>query len=92
MVFDPTILETLQRLHAAALASGDPEPNAINVGNVTSVPDPTMALIPPAHNPARKISPISSALTRQPYEAAAVGRARPRREAAGTAPVSGPGS
>jgi len=36
LVFDPTILETLQRLHAAALASGDPEPNAINVATVDS--------------------------------------------------------
>ena len=31
MPLDPTILETLQRLQAAALASGDPEPNAMNV-------------------------------------------------------------
>ncbi|HEX7369712.1 MAG TPA: pyridoxamine 5'-phosphate oxidase [Rhodanobacteraceae bacterium] len=30
-MLDPTILETLQRLHAAALASDDPEPNAMNV-------------------------------------------------------------
>lgn len=34
---DATILETLQRLHAAALASGDPEPNAMNVA--TADPD-----------------------------------------------------
>lgn len=33
MPLDPTILETLQRLHAAALASGDPEPNAMNVAS-----------------------------------------------------------
>ncbi|TAN06176.1 MAG: pyridoxamine 5'-phosphate oxidase [Rhodanobacteraceae bacterium] len=31
MPLDPTILETLQRLHAAACASGDPEPNAMTV-------------------------------------------------------------
>lgn len=31
MPLDATILETLQRLHAAALASGDPEPNAMTV-------------------------------------------------------------
>ena len=31
------ILETLQRLHAAALASGDPEPNAMNIA--TADPD-----------------------------------------------------
>lgn len=30
-MLNPTILETLQRLHAAALASGDPEPNAMNI-------------------------------------------------------------
>lgn len=30
-MLNPTILATLQRLHAAALASGDPEPNAMNV-------------------------------------------------------------
>jgi pyridoxamine 5'-phosphate oxidase len=34
---DATILETLQRLHAAALASDDPEPNAMNVA--TADPD-----------------------------------------------------
>lgn len=37
MPFDATILETLQRLQAAALASGDPEPNAMNVA--TASPD-----------------------------------------------------
>lgn len=31
MPLDPTILETLQRLHVAALASDDPEPNAMNI-------------------------------------------------------------
>ena len=31
---DATILETFSRLHAAALASGDPEPNAMNVATV----------------------------------------------------------
>lgn len=31
MLLDQAVLETLQRLHAAALASGDPEPNAMNV-------------------------------------------------------------
>src|SRR6185437_5803741 len=30
-MLNPAILETLQRLHAAALASGDPEPDAMNV-------------------------------------------------------------
>lgn len=30
-MLNPVILETLQRLHAAALASDDPEPNAMNV-------------------------------------------------------------
>lgn len=30
-MLNPQILETLRRLHAAALASGDPEPNAMNV-------------------------------------------------------------
>src|SRR6185437_1792858 len=30
-MLNPTILETLQRLYAAALASDDPEPNAMNV-------------------------------------------------------------
>jgi len=30
-MLNPAILETLQRLHAAALASGDPEPNAMNI-------------------------------------------------------------
>lgn len=30
-MLSPEILETLRRLHAAALASGDPEPNAMNV-------------------------------------------------------------
>jgi pyridoxamine 5'-phosphate oxidase len=34
---DAAILETLQRLHAAALASDDPEPNAMNVA--TADPD-----------------------------------------------------
>lgn len=33
MPLDPTILETLQRLHAAARASGDPEPDAMNVAS-----------------------------------------------------------
>ena len=37
MPLDAKILETLQRLHAAALASGDPEPNAMNVA--TADPD-----------------------------------------------------
>lgn len=37
MPLDATILETLQRLQAAALASGDPEPNAMNVA--TASPD-----------------------------------------------------
>lgn len=37
MPLDPTILETLQRLHAAARASGDPEPDAMNVA--TADPD-----------------------------------------------------
>ncbi|HEX5961570.1 MAG TPA: pyridoxamine 5'-phosphate oxidase [Rhodanobacteraceae bacterium] len=36
-MLNPTILETLQRLHAAALASGDPEPNAMAVA--TAGPD-----------------------------------------------------
>ena len=36
-MFDPAILETLQRLYAAALASDDPEPNAMNVA--TADPD-----------------------------------------------------
>ncbi len=36
-MLNPTILETLQRLHAAALASGDPEPNAINVATADSI-------------------------------------------------------
>lgn len=31
LLLDPTILATLQRLHAAARLSGDPEPNAMNV-------------------------------------------------------------
>lgn len=30
-MLNPAILETLQRLHAAALASDDPEPNAMNI-------------------------------------------------------------
>ena len=30
-MLNPAILETLQRLHAAALASGDSEPNAMNI-------------------------------------------------------------
>jgi pyridoxamine 5'-phosphate oxidase len=34
---DATILETLRRLRAAALASSDPEPNAMNVA--TADPD-----------------------------------------------------
>jgi pyridoxamine 5'-phosphate oxidase len=33
--FHATILETLQRLHAAALASGDAEPNAMNVATAS---------------------------------------------------------
>lgn len=37
MMLNPTIFETLQRLHAAALASDDPEPNAMNVA--TADPD-----------------------------------------------------
>lgn len=32
-MLNPTILETLQRLHAAARASGDPEPDAMNVAS-----------------------------------------------------------
>src|SRR5690348_6665158 len=36
-MFDPAILETLQSLYAAALASDDPEPNAMNVA--TADPD-----------------------------------------------------
>ena len=36
-MLSPEILETLQRLHAAALASDDPEPNAMNVA--TADPD-----------------------------------------------------
>lgn len=36
-MLNPTILQTLQRLHAAALASDDPEPNAMNVA--TADPD-----------------------------------------------------
>ncbi|WIG56381.1 MAG: Pyridoxamine 5'-phosphate oxidase [Rhodanobacteraceae bacterium] len=36
-MLSPSILETLKRLHAAALASDDPEPNAMNV--VTADPD-----------------------------------------------------
>jgi pyridoxamine 5'-phosphate oxidase len=36
-MLNPTILETLQRLYAAALASDDPEPNAMNVS--TADPD-----------------------------------------------------
>lgn len=35
MPFHATILETLQRLHAAALASGDAEPNAMNVATAS---------------------------------------------------------
>jgi len=31
LLLDPTILETFRRLHAAALASDDPEPNAMTV-------------------------------------------------------------
>lgn len=30
-MLNPAILDTLQRLHAAALTSGDPEPNAMNI-------------------------------------------------------------
>lgn len=36
-MLNPTILETLQRLRVSALASGDPEPNAMNIA--TADPD-----------------------------------------------------
>jgi pyridoxamine 5'-phosphate oxidase len=36
-MLNPVILETLQRLHAAALAGSDPEPNAMNIA--TADPD-----------------------------------------------------
>lgn len=47
-----------------AVAGG--KPNAISVGKVTSVPDPTTALIVPAQSPATKMRMISSGLTLAP--------------------------